>query len=135
MNREKLRKEFVKARERLNELRKQLDAFDYDKKLNKIKRYVGKCYKEVGKEKYARKNINCVFIYEVEEKNCGLEAIQVDYWEDSNTFFDIRNHHFYNTPDDENKDTDFSNNWEEISKEEFMKHYEKVMKRINLVVK
>ena len=97
MKREELQKKYDTARKRVKKLHDQLEALDHDKNLIRLGKYLGKCYKEV-KEYRNAKSVYCVFIYKVEEKNCGLESIRVHYYKDSNGFFNIEHNHFYKNP-------------------------------------
>lgn len=129
LKRDKLVLKILSLRKKEEEIRKQLDEIDYKEKFNDANQYEGKYFKE--KTKYHDENVRCLFVYSINNETCEPMALCINYWVNNKTsYFGIDYHgHFHPKKwvDDEEK-------WEEISKDEYMKHYDEVQLRISLAL-
>jgi len=125
LNREKLVKQLIAIREQEKEIRKQLDAVDYEERFNDAKQYEGRYFKEVND--YHKERVRCLFVYSTDKERCEPMALCVGYWIGNETsYFEIEYYgHFYPKKWDDDIDK-----WVEIRKEEYQQHYEEVQKRI-----
>jgi len=124
-NREKIVKEIDFLRNEIKEKREILDKIDYDNKFNKAKEFVGKCF--IQEEEADNSNyIRCYFIYGVTENNCTSKTLEVSYFNDCDSHFEISDtQSFY-----PNEKEDSFYVYKEITKEEFDLHYNKVKELI-----
>jgi hypothetical protein len=129
MSREKLVEQLKAIREQEKEIRKQLDAVDYEEKFNDAKQYEGRYFKEAND--HHKGSIRCLFVYATEKTNCTPMSLCVSYWEENETsYFDIEYYgHFH--PRNWDGDVD---KWVEIDKDEYLRHYNEVQKRISMAV-
>ncbi len=129
MDKEKLVQQLIAIREQEKELRKQLDAVDYDERFKDAKQYEGRYFKEVND--HHKESVRCLFIYDTDKESCRPMALCVSYWIGNETaYFEIGYYgHFH--PKQWEDDVD---KWVEVSKEEFEHHYEEVQKRISFSV-
>ena len=126
MDREELVDKLNAIRKQENEIRKQLNELDYEKNLNNLRKYEGKYYKELDNYE---SSVSCLFVYGIDE-NCRLMALNISYWKDNEkSFFEISYYSHFNIEDDEVKCR-----WIEITKEEYMEHYQEVVKRISFAL-
>lgn len=124
MNERNLLVEELKAiNKKRSEINDQLEAIDHETNLNKVKQYLGKCYKEV----YNGGCIRCLFVYSIDEKNCDLLSLLLTYYPTEANWFQIECYTLFNP---ERHDEDDSSKWEEITKDEFNQHYLEVQYRI-----
>lgn len=128
MSREKLVEELIALQEQEKEIRKQLDALDYEERFNDAKQYEGRYFREVNRSK---EYIRCVHVYGTCKERCEPLSLLVSYWnEEGINSYQIESYnHFY--PKKWGDETDV---WEEITEEEYHQHYEEVQKRITLAV-
>ena len=121
MNQEELVSELIKLREREKEIRKALNQLEFDEKYARASKYIGKFYIETG-----RCSIRSVHVHGINPETSDLRAICVNYWEDNeDSYFGIEDHHYFKPWD---QDSIF--NWKETTKDEYLKHYEEVQRRI-----
>lgn len=126
MIREKLVEQLKAIREQEKEIRKQLDEVDYEEKLNDAQQYEGRYFKEA--KDHHKGSIRCLFVYATEKTNCTPMSLCVSYWEESETsYFDIEYYGHFNWGGDDDK-------WVEIDKDEYLRHYNEVQKRISMAV-
>ncbi len=129
MNREKLVEQLIAIREQEKEIRKQLDAVDYEERFNNAKQYEGRYFKEVND--HHKESVRCLFVYATDIENCNPMALCVSYWVGNETsYFEIEYYgHFHPKKWDDDIDK-----WIEISKEEYQQHYEEAQRRISFAV-
>ncbi len=127
MERNTLIERLILLQEQESQVRKQLNALDYEDKIKHEKQYEGKYFKEVyqNDSEYVR----CLFVHSTDINSCEPKSISVYYYRDHNDHFQIE---FYSLFDP--KKYGEEEKWIEIKKEEFDKHYWEVMKRINLAI-
>jgi hypothetical protein len=129
MNREKLLEQLTSIRKQEEEISKQIDAIDYEERLNDAKQYEGRYFKDVSTNN--KEYIRCLFVYGTDEKNCTPNSLCVNYWENNEEYhFKIEDYDYFR-PKHFDEDID---KWIEISKEEFQQHYNEVQRRISSVV-
>lgn len=121
--REELSKKLFSLRKEIGEVREKLDSFDYEERLSKVNKLLGKCFIESDSNIHDGKYITCLYIYNVEKDSCSPESIRIVYYTDSDIHFQIEYYYHF--------DIDEDNNYSEITKEEFMVHYNEVQKRIS----
>lgn len=124
----KRREELAKQLRDLNikslEIRKEINALDFEQKIKESEVYLNKYFLEICKgvnDKY----IHIVFVYGIDE-NCEPKSIRCSYLVDNVDFFQLENSTTFNP-----KKWDDEDNFIEISKEEFYKHYEIIKEKIN----
>jgi len=117
------RKEIIEKIQKLkieeNVLREQLELLDLDEKTSKSKKLLGKCYQNnMLRSDY----ISCLFIYGYDIKTCEPLSLEISYYPETDTFFNIEYHcvEYYTLVED----------YIEITREEFMKHYNNVQEII-----
>lgn len=126
MNREELVKKLIDIEDQSKEIRKQLDHFDYLEKYNNAKVYEGKYFKEVNESHPS--SIRTIFVYGI-DKDCNPMSLCVSYFIGEKTHFEIEYYgHFHP------KKWDDSEDWIEITEEEWRGHYNEVQKIINSVL-
>ena len=121
-NRKQLFAEVKRLENEADVIRKQIDAMDYDKRLAKAKKYVGRFYKE--RQDYPR----YVFVYDTCKINC--EPISLEFYyseEDGKVSFTLHNDSgFFPCEDVE---------WEEITEAEFMSHFVKIKEAMIKIIR
>jgi len=126
MNREELVKKLIDIEYQSKEIRKQLDHFDYLEKYNNAKVYEGKYFKEVNESHPS--SIRTIFVYGI-DKDCNPMSLCVSYFIGETTHFEIEYYgHFHP------KKWNDSEDWIEITEEEWRGHYNEVQKIINSVL-
>jgi hypothetical protein len=126
MNREELVKKLIDIEDQSKEIRKQLDHFDYLEKYNNAKVYEGKYFKEVNESHPS--SIRTIFVYGI-DKDCNPMSLCVSYFIGEKTHFEIEYYgHFHP------KKWNDSEDWIEITEEEWRGHYNEVQKIINSVL-
>lgn len=101
----------------MQELSRKINKLNYQDKYNNVKQFLNKFYK--AKDKY-KESIRCIYTYEI-DNNCHLNCLLVYYFTDSNEMYSLQHNSL---------DYDDIEQWEEISKEEYMQHYNHVQKLI-----
>lgn len=126
-NRQILVNELNEINKQAKKVREQIDALDYEERFNAANKFLGKFYKEISTNK---NYIHCVHVYGINTKDCrNLSFTITNYLSDESDWFECNTNPYFKPDEDE------FNKWEEITKDEFMKHYNDVMIRINKVVK
>jgi hypothetical protein len=102
----------------LREVRDELEKFDFESKFNDAKQFLGKCYIESDLD---TDEIRCFYIYAISENNATLNSLEIFYYKDTPTHFQItHNDNFHPV-----NDRDYAD-YQEITKQEFDSHFEKV---------
>lgn len=120
--------EIFKTRDRLSELQKESDAFTHLERIQKAEKYVGKYYVQTsyyGNKNDYEKFKTVIYVYGVDDNKCDTQSVKVAYYRDENEIiqsFSIEDYSLFNP---ERYDED-SNDWEEITKEQFLKEYNKI---------
>lgn len=128
-NREEILNRFNETNEKLNEIRKELDAIDYEKRFENVNKFVGKYFQEVVTESHPE-CIIVFYVYGIDKQSCNLQAIRAHYTKESDGYFGIEDAlHF----DPSQKDWTFES--KEITKEEFQAHYAQAIERIQSIIK
>lgn len=127
--REELVKQLTALRKQEDEIRKQIEKYDYDNKFSKVKVYLGKYYKETGIH-HDDENNRCLYVYDINKESCELQALSVHYWTDNDTYFGIEYYAHFNP-----ERWDENDNWEEITKEEYLIHYNHVQEMVKNINK
>jgi len=125
--REELIEKKNKLREDIHAIEDMINKLDYESRLSYAKSIVGKYYKELdvsdGFHYY-------VYVHGLNLNTLELHAIEIDYCDiDINWFYIQHKSHF------EVQDHSCNIEYEEVTKEEFIKHYNTVMNNINTLVK
>lgn len=126
--REKLTEQLIATKNQLKEIREKLEAIDYKDRLSEAKQYEGKFFKELrDSDNYVR----CLFVYSTDKDRCEPMCLSLNYYLDNETsYFTIDyDNTFFPKKWDEDDDR-----WVEISKEEYMQHYNEVQRRISLAL-
>lgn len=123
-NREKIVEEIDFLRNEIKQKRQILEEIDYDNKFNRAKELVGKFF--IKEEPDYSNYIRCYFIYGVTENNCTPKTLEVSYFNDCDSHFEISDTQSFNP----NEKEDSSYVYKEIKKEEFDFHYNKVKELI-----
>jgi hypothetical protein len=126
--RDDLVSKLIDVREQEKTLRKQLDDLDQEDRFARAKKYEGRYFLE--KDEITPEYIRCVFVHNTNTESCNPMCILVSYWgPNMEEHFEIESyHHFYPEKWEEEE------KWNEIGKEEFLKHYNEVQRRIELAV-
>jgi hypothetical protein len=122
MNKDEVVVKLIELRAQEKELRKTLNQLEFKEKAEQAGQYVGKFYIETRQG-----SIMCVNVYGVDPKTANLLSLMVRYYDDrEDSYFEIESiSHF--TPWDQDSQIF---NWEETTKEEYLKHYNEVHRRI-----
>lgn len=111
----------------LDSIRKELQAFDHDNKLKEASQYLGKYYKQ--KNEHHKESVDVIFVHGIKEADCELLTICVRYWIGIDYIYTIENHYNFNP-----KQWDEEDKYIEITKEEFIEHYNEAQRRIGLLI-
>ncbi len=124
MNKEQLKEELFTVGERYNELRQQLSDLESDEICKQLEVYKGKYFKEInnGNDGYIR----CIFVFDIDKESQQLDSLDLHYYKINNKYFDMNHYRYFNPMKDKHEE------WDEITKKEFLKHYKQVQKRIEL---
>lgn len=125
-NREELHKELSSLDERRKIINNKIEALEFEERYAEIKQYEGKYFKEINQ--HFKENVVCAFIYSIDKESLTSYFLEVNYWTNSKNHFNIddKSNFRFKKWDDENQDA-----WIEITKEEYMRHYEYVQKSIS----
>lgn len=128
MQREKLAEQLAEINQKRDEVLKQIQLLDHDENLKIANQYLHKCF--IEKNEHHDAYIRCVYIYAIDEESCEPQAISLVYWKNiENAWFTIEFTNSFNPTKWEETDS-----WSEISKEEYLDHYQQVKKRIDLAL-
>ncbi len=109
------------------EIRKELDAIDYEERFAEANQYVGKFFREIYKtnDEYFR----CFYVYDIDKVECRTKTLEISYYANQDEFYSIEyyNHFHPKNHDEEDK-------YEVITEEEFKKHYNEILRRINTIM-
>jgi hypothetical protein len=106
----------------LKDIRDELEKFDFESKFNDAKQFLGKCYIETDLDV---DEIRCFYIFGISEINATLNCLEIFYFKNTPTYFEIR----YNYTFHPVNDRDYAD-YQEITKEEFDAHFEIVKEYI-----
>jgi len=126
MNREQLVDQLNNLSKQQKEIRDQIDKLDYDERLSQASQFLDKYFIEVDKNS---DQVRCAYVYYVNLEDCQNQYLLITYYKDSETFFSIEwinNFTLLNYKDEIS--------WSEISKEEFLIHYNNVQNKINKII-
>lgn len=125
MNREELVGKLTDLRNQEKEIRKELDKLDYEKRFEDSKKYLGKCY--IEKTEIKSDYVHCIYVYSIDEDSCDLKSLCAHYYGDlDDTYFGIEYDSHFNPKKWKEEDK-----WIEITKDEFMEHYNVIQSRIS----
>ena len=131
MERKKLVEQLMQLQEQEKQIREQLNSMDYDQRFADAKQYEGRYFKE--NEEYHKECIRCLYVYSTDKVNCTPMSLCISYWLDNeDSYFTID---FYSLFYPKKWVDDDGDKWIEISKEEYMEHYEQVQRRIVKAIK
>jgi len=122
----KLVNQLIELKKQEDVLRKQIEALNHDEKMSESKKYLGKYYQEIDNNK---ENIRCLFVYDIDKKNCEPKSLCVSYWKGDSSFFGIKTYEHFN-PEKWHE----NEKWKEISKKVFEKHYTEALRKIAVAV-
>ena len=120
-SREKLVEQLNSLRLQQSEVREKLDKLDYTERIQEASKFIGKCF--IEKEPHDETYVNCLYVYGVDKEDCREDALRILYYKNARNYFQID--HYYQF--DNNEKGEYS----EITKEEFMNHYNEVQKIIS----
>lgn len=128
MKKEELIKKQIPLLEELNKIDKLIEETNYEERYANAKQYEGRYFKEL--HNHDKKSILCLYVYATDKIKCEPMALAVSYWTNNDiSYFNIDFYsHFYPKYWEEEE------KWEEISKEEFISHYNEVQKRITNII-
>lgn len=129
MEKEDLRKHLLELRKQISETQKLLDSFEYEERISEAKKYIGRCFEEKNNHPN-REYIRCLFVYGFDKESAENNSLLVSYWKEyESSYFTLEHYGHFNPKNWENEDE-----WQEITKEKFMEHYEQVQKRISMSI-
>lgn len=125
MNREELVGKLIEIRNQEKEIRKELDKLDYEKRFEDSKKYLGKCY--IEKTEIKSDYVRCIYVYSIDKDSCDTKSLCVHYYGDLNdSYFGIEYDSHFNP-----KKWGEEDKWIEITKDDFMEHYNVIQSRIS----
>lgn len=119
--REKLVKQLFSLREQQDNIREKINELDYTERIQEASKFIGRCF--IEKEPHDETYVNCLYVYDVDKEDCRENALRILYYKNARNHFQIE--HYYHF--DNNEKGEYS----EITKEEFMNHYNQVQKLIS----
>lgn len=125
---QKLLLKFNELGKQRNKIKERIDIIDYKDRLKESKQFEGKFYRENSD---ANDIVRCVFVYSTNKVNCEPMGLFISYWKDNlDNYFDITSCYSFNPK----KWEDDRDKYVEITKKEYMSHYQQVFKRIRLAI-
>lgn len=126
--REELQSKLQVLDEKRAKIYNEIKLLNYKSRLEDASKYLGKYYIEV--DKYSNNYIRCIYVYSIDKENCCPISLEVSYWNDNSiSYFTIAsNTNFFPSKWEE---FDGEDNWNEITRKDFMKHYNLVQKEIS----
>lgn len=108
--------------EQRSKIQEELDKFSYKKRFDLASINKGKFFKETPSE-FHPEYVKCIHVYDIRPEDCKPECIFLTYYTNLDTYFNVQYYDYFDLKDD------FSN-WIEITKDEFMQHYNEVFSKI-----
>lgn len=112
-------------------LRRDVQKMDYDKNYAESKKYVGRYFIEV-ENGHQNNWKRIIYVWGVDEKSAGLDSISFNYYEGQDDYFGIEDRSFFSPIP--NPDDLYPRKYEEITEEEFVRHYKELLARINKII-
>jgi hypothetical protein len=127
MNREEALSELTQLRTREKQLREFINEFDLEEKYKLASNYVGKYYIETKGD-----SIRLLHVYGLDSESAQLLVLCISYWpSEEDSYFGI-DFYSYFKPWEEDEDVIFK--WKETTKDEYLKHYNEVQRRISKTI-
>ncbi|MFH1004726.1 MAG: hypothetical protein V1781_04425 [Bacteroidota bacterium] len=118
----------IDLKNQIKEIREQIETLEYADKHKKLEKYVGKCYVEVSRNKECHRYF---YAHGINDKNCKLKVLEVSYWDRKDAYFSIAPASIFRPWKDPFYDDEISRTtYKVVSKKEFNKHYNIVLKMI-----
>jgi hypothetical protein len=126
MKREEIVDKLFELRRQSKELSRQLNELDHENRFQESKKYLGKYFIEKQGKSFSDV-VRCLFVYDINKDSCEPMCIGVSYWKNiSDSYFNIEYYGHFNPEKWEEEDQ-----WEEITRAEFIVHYTEAQKRIS----
>lgn len=114
-NREELVSSMTELRFQINNIKNEIDKIDFKSRLETYNSYIGKYFKKI--DKYS--GTTCIYCHSIDVEKRQIKAVSVGYY-DSLEYYSIQQELDFDPLDFEDS---YSENWVEVDKDEYYKHY------------